>query len=161
MSLNELILDIFKPWLDARVNNLTVDGDLNVEGNVNFDQDSLVTNQILAGTFYSGPAFTISSKYNKVGNIITCKIEPFTISSSNQSANGTIVLISESDNTAFRPLADVNCVVPYVSVDGDLQFCNVEIETSGNMILYNGVVPNWIAGGDLISTREFVMTWTI
>lgn len=68
MSLSELILDEHKEWLNARVNDLTVDGNLTVVGNITFDgsvhilkdltvdgntslQATTSTNTFITGTF--------------------------------------------------------------------------------------------------------------
>lgn len=49
MSLNQLLSDIEKPWLNVRVNNLTVDNNLNANGQI--DGDLTVTgNTDLGGT---------------------------------------------------------------------------------------------------------------
>lgn len=48
MSLNRLILNNFKPWLNIRVNNHTVDGDLNVAGS--FDIGNITANLVNSNT---------------------------------------------------------------------------------------------------------------
>lgn len=44
MSLNELMLDVQKPWLNARVNNLKVDSNINIQGKTRVNASPTVVN---------------------------------------------------------------------------------------------------------------------
>jgi hypothetical protein len=62
MSINQIVEDRFKPWLNARVNNLIVDGDLTVEGDIIRPGSTVV-----AGTYGSStevPVVTVDSSGN-------------------------------------------------------------------------------------------------
>ena len=62
MSLNKLILNKKKPWLDARVNDLTVDGDFNITDN-SIDISSLNTNGLTNSRYvYTNSSGGITTK---------------------------------------------------------------------------------------------------
>lgn len=98
MSLNELILDQHKPWLNIRVNDLTVDGDTNISGDIEvggtITADSFATtggdtisnfvrDQTLyqfGGSLYQGDNSDRPQLwYQRIGNQVIFQFEEFTI----------------------------------------------------------------------------------
>lgn len=150
MSLNELIYDVPKVWLNARVNALKVDNGITFGDSTDaLDYSTSLVSAQIGGTFYAGGIQDTTLEYVKIGKSVTLKIKAFTISSFNQNASGTLLLTPNVPADCI-PSETVKSVVPFVDNAGNNQLCIIFVRANGNIQIFNGLVQNWTSGANLV-----------
>ena len=165
MSLNELNLDLQKPWLNARVQNLTVDGSTTVANivtgeveadSIKFPDPSTILNFYrfqpsvtvnVLGTFLIAPQ-TVQARISQIGTIAAIEIPTISIQTANQNASGTIELELETQiNYTGSQL--------FVGDDGTRLVCRANF-LAGRAILHRGLAAApWTMTGAAVNLLDF------
>lgn len=175
MSLNQLIADNYKPWLNIRVNDLVIDGtsaiqgDLETTGLILGSGTALRNYEIvdvtaeLGGTLVLVP-FSISLRFMRTGNLVTVSIQPFTIVAANQNPAGGILLITFSFPAGMEPLESFEIPMVIQDVGGGSKLSDIVYNFgSGEMQIED--VPNSpqfpAAATNNMSFKKTTIQWTV
>lgn len=169
MSLNELIADYRKPWLNVRVNELTIDESASLKqvsigesGAIIGEYSETSINGTIEGTLVITP-FVVTSNLNIIGKRVTMRIPIFTITNANQNASGTI-LYNLTIPSGFEPVADTNFTIISRDAAGGNRGARLQYDSIGNIFaFYDGYSSDSFTKGvsDLGLVQDIYITWII
>ncbi len=159
MSLQELILNEFKPWLNARVNNLQLDGSLLVNNlsvqSISFPSpyntplskyEEYTVPMRLSGPFEGGLPVDINIKFIRLNNEII--MEGFQFLTTGSGSPGIITNLILTVPINLRPTIPVGCIIQTLSFDGTTKNIGVfTLYTDGTLQIQYGTSPGNFPGG--------------
>ena len=166
MSLNELILDKPKPWLNARVNDLIVDGDLTVSG-VTFEK--ITVSAVIPGVASEPASFATNDipfniELDITGSRVTMKIPPISIIPSNQEATGEFY-IEFTFPSGYAP--NVDCSFPlFISLPNTVSesLTQIQYDTGTSRFQIRSAINTFTFVQDVNSAetyRDQFITWIV
>lgn len=160
MSLNELLLNKEKPWLNARVYDLLIDGKLKL-GNATVPKEDFTAT--VQGTLVNIP-FIIEPQYRYYGGAVILDIPPIEVADSNANASGLIEVAGIP--AGLEPLRDYSFTC--IGVDGNLSpsICSVRLEKGSKSLIISygknvgGVAPSTLTFGNFTKAGNVMGVYT-
>lgn len=159
MSLNVVISDYPKPYLNERVNNLTVDGTLKIDGEVIAAQ-TFTTN--IQGSFVISP-FSSNVVVSKIGAQVSLTFRAFNILNANQGGSGNLDVVIPDLPASYLPTSSMGFIVPFRGPDGGTISTRLQFdEATSTFQFYENVTTRTIfkAAGDVgTGASDISITW--
>lgn len=132
MSLNLLLLDKLKEWMDVRVHDLTVDGELVLAGRNIASKTEYIGN--VSGSLLLSP-FTVITEVTVVGKVVVIKIAQLTVELSNQNTSGEL-FFDTNIPAEIRPSTTFSEPVLLFMSDGNIVLTRYRFQSSGVIQFY-------------------------